>query len=226
MSASVRRHVAGSGLAIPNVDRAAAELLDYRDSLAEARLASGADVVDGAGGASPHRVHRRGDRVADVGEVSRLVAVSVDLERGLLDQCGDDPREGHVGALAGPVDAEVAQRHEVESSVSVLGGGELFGGELGHAVRRDGCRDRVLRRRIGEGVAVDRRGRSEDQPDAARCRLLDHAVGAEHVVVDVGAEAGAPAGAHAGTAREVKDAVHAVQRLGAAATRRGRTRSG
>jgi hypothetical protein len=57
-----------------------------------------------------------------------LVAASVDLERGFLDQCGDDSREGHVGALAGPIDAEVTQDDEVESSVSPVGGGKLFAG--------------------------------------------------------------------------------------------------
>ena len=69
--------------------------------------------------------------------------------------------------------------------------------------------DDVLGGRVALRVAVDRRGRGEDDADAGGRRGLEEPLGREHVAAKVEAEALAPARAHAGLRGEVEDAVPA-----------------
>ena len=82
----------------------------------------------------------------------------------------------------------------------------MLASELRDPVRRDRARGDALRGRVLLGLAVDRRGGSEDDAYAVARGRLEEALRREQVAVEVGLEdiAEAP---HARLAREVEDAV-------------------
>ena len=80
--------------------------------------------------------------------------------------------------------------------------------ELRDAVRRERSRRSVLRRGVALRLAVDGRRRGEYDADAVAGRSLEHALGGEHVALDVEREHVAEA-PHAGLTGEMEDAVEA-----------------
>src|SRR5882724_1974202 len=115
------------------------EALESRDDVQEAHAISAADVEDLA---------RRGRRVAgepvglhdvvDVGEVARLRAVAVHLERLTaqppLDEARDDRRILRLRILTRAEDVEVAQADRLDVVEASPDRGVLFAGRLRHRV--------------------------------------------------------------------------------------------
>ena len=152
------------------LDRPLEDASDHLREVVDRLGAAARDVQDLA----VHPVGRggeqvRGDDVADVREVARLLAVAVDGD-GLpggdrADELGDDGRVLRVRVLAGAEDVEVAERHRLERVDAAEADAVALGGELRDAVRRDRIGVRGLHARELARVAVDRGGRRED--DAA-----------------------------------------------------------
>ncbi len=89
-----------------------------------------------------------GHHVVDEGEVAHRRAVAVEREPGAVEAGLEDPVDGHVGPLPGPVDGEVAQGDGGHAPVGGVEPAQVLAGQLSHAVGEVGRREVVLAGRV------------------------------------------------------------------------------
>jgi hypothetical protein len=133
---------------VPARQRSAEQRLQPADDVEQAHAITAANVEHAGGfgrlGGPAVGVHD----VVDVGEVARLVAVAVDLER-LPGECPQDEARDHRRVLRGRVlpraeDVEVAQAHRLHAVQALPHRRVLLAGRLGHRVGRDRSRRLIL----------------------------------------------------------------------------------
>ncbi len=158
---------------------------DDRDALLRA------DVVDLA--RVPGRAHQPGegaDRVLHVAEAARLVPVAEDLEPAAAERGADEARDHHpvAAALARADGVEEADDHAVEPALLVVGEREELVHRLRVGVGPAALRRRpvdaagaLVERRLVLVVAVDLRGRGDQDALAEAVALVEHVLGALHV---------------------------------------------
>ena len=94
-------------------------------------------------------------RVADVGEVPRLLTRAEDPEGRPFQEGANEAVEGHVRTLSGPVDGEIAQRDGVDAEILPVQPAEPLGGQFRHTVGRQGKRQGILAERQFLVLTVD-----------------------------------------------------------------------
>ena len=158
------RHVAHPGRRVLALEGASEHALEPRDDVEQARAAAAADIVGLA--RDGRRRRARGEQVGrhdvvDIGEVARLRAVAVDLQRLALDAPEDEARDHRgvlaLGVLAGPEHVEVAQADGLDTEEAAPDGGVDLAGDLGGRIGRDGRRGLALALGQVGILAVDRR---------------------------------------------------------------------
>src|SRR5258708_8454602 len=83
-----------------------------------------------------HGRKRRGDDVADIGEITRLLYMSVNGDGFFLQKRPDEPVERHIGTLARSIHRKVAQRDRRHALLLGVDLAEVLAREFCHAVRR------------------------------------------------------------------------------------------
>jgi len=141
--------------------------LELRDDLEKAHAASAADVEHFARRPGCRgRQYIRLDDVVDVGEVTRLGAVAVNLERPAGEppenEAGDHRRVLRLRVLTRAEHVEVAEPDGLDAVETGPDGRVLLARRFGRCVRRDRRRRLVFALREIRAVAVDRRRRRVD----------------------------------------------------------------
>ena len=79
------------------------------------------------------------DDICDISKIADLASIAVDIDFCTGENRFDENVKSHVRPLAGAVNGEKAQGGQRQAKFPVVNGGQVFGGEFGYAVGREGA---------------------------------------------------------------------------------------